>query len=147
MSRRKSTCVLLLLVGLGALAVSPARADFKNLRKLSEVEQRGLMSALLADPQMPMSEDPSCKSDLSKPGRVSVAQAVSAALARAAAERSSRVIRLDCFQRPGYPIAAGQEYCRLAFVDPAKPRDSGFGLLFVMDWQHKAVAVDTAECY
>jgi hypothetical protein len=134
-------------LALCALTVAPAWAQFKDLRALSEVDKRGLMAALLADPQMPMSEDPSCKADLSRPGAVSVSQALSEALARAAAEKPPRTVVLDCFKRPGYPLEAGQEYCRLAFVPARKPRDGGFGLLFLMDWQHKSVVSGSAECY
>lgn len=137
----------LLVLGLCVLTAGSTRAEFKGVRTLSEAEQRGLMSALLADPQMPMSEEPSCKSDLSRPGRVSVSQALAAAVARAAAEKPPRVVRLDCFQRPGYPMAAGQEYCRLAFVPLGQRRDGGFGLLFLMDWPNKTVVAESAECY
>lgn len=137
----------LLAMSVGALAAAPALAQFKGVRPLSEAEQHRLMSALLADPQMPMSEDPSCKADLSRPGRVSVSEALGAALARAAAAKARRVVQLDCFQRPGYPMKAGQEYCRLAFVPPARRTDGGFGLLFLMDWPSGAVVADSPECY
>ena len=129
------------------LAPALAQAQFKGLRAVAEADQRTLMAALLADPQMPMSEDPSCKADLSAPGRVPVAQALAEALARAAAERPPRRVQVDCFQRPGYPLGAGQEFCRLAFVPVSKPRDGGFGILFLMDWPRKAVVTDSAECY
>lgn len=144
---RRLTARALAALGLCLLVAAPAWAQFKGLRTLSEKEKRGLMSALMADPQMPMSEDPSCKADLSRPGAVSVSQALSEALARAAAEKPPRVVVLDCFKRPGYPMEAGQEYCRLAFVPVRKPADGGFGLLFLMDWSHKSVVSGSAECY
>ena len=128
-------------------SVLPTHAQFKGLRALSEAEQRRALAALLVDPQMPMSEDPSCKANLSKPGRVSVALALSEALARAAAEKPPRSVKLDCFARRGYPLSPGQEYCRLAFVPAHSLHDSGFGLLFLMDWPRNAVVPDRAECY
>ena len=136
-----------LLLGLCALAALPAQAQFKGLRALSEAEQRTLMTALLANPQMAMSEDPSCKADLSQPGSVSVAGALGEALARAAAGRPPRVVRMDCFQREGYPKAQGQEFCRVAFVPAGRPKDGGFGVLFLMDWPNKAVVTGSAECF
>jgi hypothetical protein len=136
-----------LVLGVCALAALPAQAQFKGLRAPSEAEQRTLMTALLANPQMAMSEDPSCKADLSQPGTVSVTNALGEALARAAASRPPRVVRVDCFQREGYPMAQGQEFCRVAFLPAGRPKDSGFGLLFLMDWPRKAVVTSSAECF
>ena len=135
------------VLGICAMAALPAQAQFKGLRALSEAEQRSLTAALLADPQMAMSEDPSCKADLSQPGSVSVARALGEALARAAAAKPQRQLRIDCFQRPGYPLAQGQEYCRVAFVPVGRPKDGGFGLLVLMDWPRKAVVAGSAECF
>lgn len=141
--RLRGLATLLLFCG----PVLPVQAQFQGLRVLSEAEQRGALAALLAEPQMPMSEDPSCKADLSKPGRVSLAQALSETLARAAAVKPPRTVQVDCFLRRGYPLATGQEYCRLAFIPIRRPHDSGFGLVFVMDWPRKAVVPDRTECY
>ena len=132
-----SCCVLVL----------PAQAQFRALRGLSEAEQRSALAALLADPTQPMSEDPSCKADLAKPGSVGVAQALADALARAAAERPRRSVQVDCFVRRGYPREPGQEYCRLAFVPVRRPHDGGFGLLFLMDWRRQAVVAGSVECF
>lgn len=144
---RRRPLSLLLAATLGIGAALPACADFKQLRRPSEAEQRQLVAALLVDPQMPMSEDPSCKADLSRPGAVPVHQALADALSRAAAERPVRVVRVDCFARPGYPLEPGQEYCRLAFVPAGKARDDGFGIAFRMDWTRRAVVPGSAECY
>jgi hypothetical protein len=130
-----------------SFAVSAAHAQFQGIRPLNESEKRQAIAALLADPQMPMADEPSCKADLSKPGRVVVAEALAEAIARAAAERPPRVVRTDCFERRGYPKAEGQEYCRLAFLPQNRPRDIGFGIVFLMDWPKKAVVADSAECY
>lgn len=146
MTRQRLACCLL-AVSLCSLFALSARANFKGVRHASEVEQRAMMAALLAEPQMPVADEPSCKADLSSPGRVSVAQALARSLAQAAAERQPRVVRLDCFQRVGYPRAAGQEYCRLAFLPAGKPRDVGFGLVFLMDWPGKTVVAGSVECY
>jgi hypothetical protein len=129
------------------ISTALAAAQFQGQRELTETEQRVAMAALLAQPTMPMSEDPSCKSDLQQPGRVSIAQALGDVLVRAAAESRAVTVKIDCFVRPGYPLAAGQEYCRLGLVDSGNAKDSGFGLAFLMDWKQRSIVPESVECY
>ena len=136
--------VVLLLVVAASL---PALAQFQRQRRLSGAEQRIAMAALLDQPSRAMSEDPSCRANLQQPGQISIAQALGEALARAATEAKPLMVKIDCFVRSGYPLAAGQEYCRLGFVVSRRAKATGYGLAFLMDWNQRAVVPESVECY
>lgn len=130
-----------------AAASLPTLAQFQRQRRLSGAEQRVAMAALLDQPSMAMSEDPSCKANLQQPGQITVARALGEALARAANEAKPLTVKIDCFVRRGYPLAAGQEYCRLGFVVSRRAKATGYGLAFLMDWNQRAVVPESVECY
>jgi hypothetical protein len=138
---------ILVLSALGIYCSYGASAQLQSQRTLSDVESRSAIEALLKDPAAALSEDPSCKADLTQPGSMSIAQGLAIALLRAATDKKPVAITVDCFVRPGYPLAPGQEYCRLAFVPDRGPRALGYGLVFVMDWNKKNVASGSVECY
>jgi hypothetical protein len=135
-------------VVLAVTAVSlPAVAQFQRQRKLSGTEQKIAMAALLDQPSMAMSEDPSCKANLQQSGQITVARALGDALARAANEAKPLTVKIDCFVRRGYPLAADQEYCRLGFVVSRRAKATGYGLAFLMDWNQRAIVPESVECY
>jgi hypothetical protein len=135
------------LAALLILSAGAAYAQFNAPRTLTEREQKLAIEALLREPGAALSEDPSCKSDLNQPGAMSIAQGLSVALVRAATDGEAVNVTADCFVRKGYPLAAGQEYCRLAFTPAGKPRASGYGLVFLMDWNAVRVMPGSVECY
>lgn len=129
------------------LLAGPAGAEFNAPRTLTERETRLAIEALLREPGAALSEDPSCKADLNRPGMMSIAQGLAVALVRAATDSEAVNVTADCFVRNGYPLAAGQEYCRLALTPANRPRSSGYGLVFVMDWSAERVMPRSVECY
>lgn len=141
MIRAAALAVLLIL------PAGMAGAQFNTPRSLSEREQKLAIEALLREPAAALSEDPSCKADLNQPGAMSIAQGLAVALVRAATDGEALNVVADCFVRKGYPLAAGQEYCRLAFTPAGKPRSSGYGLVFRMDWSASRVVPGSVECY
>lgn len=116
-------------------------------RALSDEEVESVISALLKDPTAPLSEDPSCKADLSAPGSMSIAEGLAVALVRAATERKSVVVRADCAERPGFPLDKGQELCRLTLLPEGLSAAAGYGLIFVMDWPKGAAVSHSVECF
>jgi hypothetical protein len=126
---------------------SSAAAQVDTRRQLSDRETRVAIETLLKDPASELSEDPSCKADLSTPGRMSIAQGLAVALVRAATDRRPVNIGAECFVRGDYPLADGEEYCRLAVRDAAQQRGAGYGLTFVMNWKSTRVRAGSVECY
>jgi uncharacterized protein YfiM (DUF2279 family) len=135
------------LAALLMLPAGVAAAQFNAPRTLTEREKKLAIEALLREPGAALSEDPSCKSDLSQPGAMSIAQGLAVALVRAATDDEAVNVTADCFVRKGYPLAAGEEYCRLALTPPDKPRSSGYGLVFKMNWGAGKVTPGSVECY
>jgi hypothetical protein len=129
------------------LLAGAAGAQFNAPRTLTERETRLAIEALLREPGAALSEDPSCKADLNRPGAMSIAQGLAVALVRAATDGEAVSVSADCFVRKGYPLAAGQEYCRLALTPASRPRSSGYGLVFLMDWNAARVMPGSVECY
>lgn len=135
---------------LAALLMLPAglaAAQFNAPRTLTEREKKLAIEALLREPGAALSEDPSCKSDLSQPGAMSIAQGLSVALVRAATDGEAVNVTADCFVRNGYPLGPGEEYCRLALTPASRPRGSGYGLVFRINWSAGRVAPGSVECY
>ena len=133
--------VLVLIAALPAEAVTPMQ------RRLTEQEQKAVLDALLAEPALPTSDEPSCKTDLNKPDAVSIAQGLGLALARGAAEAQPVIVKVNCFVRRGYPLGKGQEYCRVGLVSSRRPEDFGYGVAFLMDWPTKSIVRGSVECY
>jgi hypothetical protein len=129
------------------IAVVLAEAATPIQRKLTEEEQKAVLNALLAEPGMPTSNDPSCKTDLSKPDAVSIAQGLGLALARAAAEEQPVIVKVNCFVRNGYPLGKGQEYCRVGLVPSRRRADFGYGVAFLMDWPSRTIVRGSVECF
>ena len=129
------------------IAVSLAEAVTPIQRRLTEEEQKAVLNALLAEPGLPTSDDPSCKTDLSKPDAVSIAQGLGLALARAAAEAQPVIVKVSCFVRHGYPLEKGQEYCRVGLVPSRRPGDFGYGVAFKMDWTSGTIVRGSVECF
>jgi hypothetical protein len=136
-----------LLVVVGVCLAMAAQAQFQSRRTLSDAEVRLVVEALVQEPAAPLSEDPSCKADLAQPGSMSIAQGLAVALVRAATDKKPVTVQVDCFVRPGYPLAPKQESCRLAFLADRRPKALGYGLVFVMDWGKQAVRAGSVECY
>lgn len=134
------------LAALLILSAGMAVAQFNAPRTLSEREKKLAIEALLREPSAALSEDPSCKSDLNQPGVMSIAPGLSVALVRAATDGEAVDVTADCFVRNGYPLAAGEEYCRFALT-PAGSRGSGYGLVFRMNWSAGRVTPGSVECY
>ena len=128
-------------------AMTGAAAQVDPPRELSDGETRVAIETLLKEPANGLSDDPSCKTDLNAPGGMSIAQGLAVALVRAATDRIPVNIRAECFVRRGYPLSDGEEYCRLAVRDPARPRGAGYGLVFVMNWKAMRVRPRSVECY
>ena len=129
------------------IAASVAEAVTPVQRKLTQEEQKVVLNALLAEPSMPTSDDPSCKADLSKPDAVSIVQALASVLARAADEAQPVLVKVNCFVRRGYPLGKGQEYCRVGIVPSRRPADFGYGVAFIMDWPSRTIVRGSAECF
>jgi hypothetical protein len=129
------------------IAASVAEAVTPIQRKLTEQEQKVVLNALLAEPSMSTSDDPSCKTDLSKPDAVSIAQALGWVLARAADEAQPVLVKVNCFVRRGYPLGKGQEYCRVGLVPSRRPGDFGYGVAFIVDWPSRTIVRGSAECF
>jgi hypothetical protein len=135
---------------LSALLMLPAGvagAQFNAPRTLTDREKRLAIEALLREPAAALSEDPSCKSDLSQPGAMPIAQGLAVALVRAATDGEAVNVIAGCFVRNDYPLGPGEEYCRLAFAPANRPRSSGYGLVFRMNWSAGRVAPGSVECY
>jgi hypothetical protein len=128
-----STIVMLLLM---AAVVQRAEA-----RSLSYEETSTAMDALLKAAGSNLSDDPSCKSDLSQPGAMLVGQGVARLLTRAATTKGKISVRVDCFERDGWPKEKGQEYCKIEISDSERT-----GLVFLMDWPKHTVVPGTVEC-
>ncbi len=131
---------------LAALWMGSAAAQFEPRRALSDPETRTAIEALLRDAGSKLSEDPSCKADLNAPGSMSIGEGLAVALVRAATDREPVQVVADCFVRRGYPLDAGEEYCRLALTKPQRPA-FGYGLVFVMNWKAKRVRPGSVECF
>ncbi len=78
---------------------------------------------------------------------MSIAQGLAVALVRAATDDEAVNVTADCFVRKGYPLAPGEEYCRLALTPASKPRGSGYGLVFRINWSAGQVTPGSVECY
>jgi|GraSoiStandDraft_4_1057263.scaffolds.fasta_scaffold756792_2 hypothetical protein len=126
---------------------SSATAQVDTRRQLSAQETRVAIETLLGEAASDLSEDPSCKADLSSPGRMSVAQGLAMALVRAATDRRAVNINAECFVRRDYPLSDGEEYCRLSLRDAAQQRGAGYGLVFVMNWKATRIRRGSIECY
>jgi hypothetical protein len=129
------------------LQAQAAAAQLDSRRALSEREMRIAFEALLREPTAALSENPSCRADLSQPGAMSIAQGLAIALLRAATDGEAVTVNADCFVRRGYPIGPGEEYCRLAFTSASPPSSSGYGLVFRMDWNAARAVPSSVECY
>ena len=138
-----SLTIILCILGLSATALGQVR----TVRHLSDSEQESLIGALMSKSTDSLSEDPSCRSDLSHPGSMSIAEGIAHTLTRAANESKPVVVTVDCFDRTGYPRAEGQEWCRVALLYAKKPRPLGFGLVFRMNWKAGNVAPGSVECF
>jgi hypothetical protein len=111
----------------------------------TDLEARVAIEALLKDPTAALSEDPSCKADLKQPGSVSIAQGLGVALLLAVTDKRPVNVMVQCSVRPGYPLAANEEWCRLAFAQTRSGK--GYGLAFVINWAEKAVRLGSVECF
>jgi hypothetical protein len=128
--------------------ISVSYAQFKGIRKLSATEVKTAIDALMSNPVAKLNSVPSCKSDLSQPDEMTIADGLALALTIAANEQKKVVIRVDCFVRPGYPVSGKQEWCRVAFLPNVKSTaDGGYGLAFLMDWANKIIVPGSVECY
>lgn len=127
--------------------VGVAIGEIRSVRKLSDAERKLVVETLLSKSAEALSEDPSCRSDISRPGSMSIAQGIALSLTRASTESRPMIVTADCFDRTGYPRSEGQEWCRVALVYANKRRSSGFGLIFRMDWKASDVVPGSAECY
>lgn len=136
--------VMIGIVCLCACHTASARAQTRR-RTATDAETRTAIEALLRAPAAPLSEDPSCKSDLSQPGSVSIAQGLGAALLQAVTDKKPVNVMVQCSVRPGYPLQPGEEWCRLAFVQTRT--DDGYGLAFAINWKQKSVRPGTVECF
>ena len=137
---------LALSVGLMLSWVS-ASAGMDKPRRLSATKVDRVVHALLAEPSAYLSEDPSCRSDLSRPGHMSIADGLALMLTRAATGSGSLVLRVDCFDRPGFPLGDAEEVCRLAFLQGKVKGQLGYGLAFVMNWKSQKIRPNSVECY
>jgi hypothetical protein len=144
-NRWVAALAFLAVAGLDPFSI--AEAQFQKLRKLPDEDVQTAIKAVLADPSSPLSEDPSCKVALSDPKPVPVAEGLAVALVRAATNKKPILVQVDCFVRQNYPLGPGEEYCRLTFLQPGRPRAFGYGLVFVMDWPRKAIRPGSVECY
>jgi hypothetical protein len=128
------------------LAVVPAAAQDSD-RRMSPAEAKQAIEALLADPAAPLTDDPSCKSDLSDPAPMSIAQGLAIPLIDAAVEGGPVTVVAACSVRPGYPLASGEERCRIGFSGEGAEGPSETGLAFVMNWTTGEVRPGSVECY
>jgi hypothetical protein len=128
-----STMVMVLLI--------VAVAQRTEARSLSYEETSIAMDALMKAAGSNLSDDPSCKSDLSQPGAMLVGQGVARLLTRAATTKGKILVRVGCFERDGWPKEKGQEYCKIGISDSERT-----GLVFLMDWPKHIVVPGTVEC-
>lgn len=133
------------LLALTMLAVTAAEAA--GGRVLSAVETRLALTALARSAATALSEDPSCKDDVTSPGTMSVTQGLTRALFRAVTDKVPITIQASCSDRPGYPRAAGQDYCRVAFMPAGKRAEGPYGLVFLIDWKTETIAPSSVACF
>ena len=128
-------------IALAALVLMAAAPGQPKTRALSTQEKSDAIAALMAASGTAMAEEPSCKSDLSKPGAMLVGQGVARLLTRAVEAKQKLAVSVGCFERDGWPKQPGQEYCKLGLSDP-----DGTGLVFLMDWSSHSVVAGSVEC-
>ncbi|MCV0396248.1 MAG: hypothetical protein K5872_04260 [Rhizobiaceae bacterium] len=133
--------VLLLATSAGAAAANSAEP-----RMLDDGEAIKVVEALSRASTQPLSDDPSCKADLSDPRPMSVADGLGVALLKAVTSEEATGLTLQCVDRAGYPKTESQEYCALNFATGGGA-EMEYGLIFLMDWQTGAVVEGSVECY
>ena len=129
-------------------AIKKPSSSTARARALMPAEAKLAIRSLMAQSAGEISKDPSCQADLASTKAMTLADAMAETLVRAATDDRRIALRAECFVRSDYPLKPGEEYCRVAWVPANAPKaDSGYGLLFIMNWQTKAVAPQSIECY
>jgi hypothetical protein len=123
------------------LILSSADLRHVEARGLDDLALNTAIDALLSAADTNMSEDPSCKADLSQPHKMRVSEGLARLLSRAASERRQISFVVECFDRADWPRKAGQEYCKIYITDSEHT-----GLVFLMDWSSKSVVPGSVEC-
>jgi hypothetical protein len=113
-------------------------------RQLTDAEITTLVGTLFRSQEAALSEDPSCKSDLSVKGPKPIREALATLVANAAIERAPVKIRASCFVRKSYKLDKGEEYCKFEI---AGPKQLATGLVFKMMWSNEQIVPGSAECF